>query len=286
MSRHDLRDEDRETQISEMENWFREHYEDPAERTPYESKEGGYLWIYGGPFDAREELECEFGGDVPDDVIDELVNTLEGECFEWAPTSGPEDYEEYVVEDIVQITDYHENFLGSLDKIKSLCTLEVSGLLSGYYLRILYANVITALETYLSDTFIGVVSKDKALMRAFFEKNDQFMKEKILLSDVFRVVDEAETRFNEHVLNIAWHNIGRVESMYSKILGVEFQKEEGKIRAAVVKRHDIVHRNGKTKDGEEVVVSKEDIDGLIEMTRSFVSFIDAQVDVVIESCSM
>ena len=37
-----------------MIEWFNQNFEDPAERTPYESAEGGYQWIWGGPYDARE----------------------------------------------------------------------------------------------------------------------------------------------------------------------------------------------------------------------------------------
>ena len=33
--------------------WFRERFEDPVEETPYNSREGGYLYIWGGPYDAR-----------------------------------------------------------------------------------------------------------------------------------------------------------------------------------------------------------------------------------------
>lgn len=43
-----LRAADRETQLEVMETWFRQHFEDSAERTPYESAEGGYIWIWGG----------------------------------------------------------------------------------------------------------------------------------------------------------------------------------------------------------------------------------------------
>lgn len=34
-----------EEQMEYMEEWFRQRYEDPAQRTPYESAEGGYIWI-------------------------------------------------------------------------------------------------------------------------------------------------------------------------------------------------------------------------------------------------
>src|SRR5208282_1412740 len=95
-----LRNADRETQLEVMKAWFRRHFEDPAECTPYE---GGYVWIWGGPYDAREQLEGEFSGVVPDDVIDGLAEELWRECAEWAPTHTSEDYDE----DIARISQDH-----------------------------------------------------------------------------------------------------------------------------------------------------------------------------------
>jgi hypothetical protein len=48
-----IEDASKEDQMELMEEWFRKHFEDPAERTPYESAEGGYIYIWGGPFDAH-----------------------------------------------------------------------------------------------------------------------------------------------------------------------------------------------------------------------------------------
>src|SRR5260370_41227342 len=76
-----------------MEAWFRYRYEDPAHHTPYDSAEGGYIWVFGGPYDAREQLEEQFQGVVPDEGIEELLDKLHGECVDWAPVHGPDDYD-------------------------------------------------------------------------------------------------------------------------------------------------------------------------------------------------
>lgn len=78
-----------------MVQWFHENFEDPAERTPYESAEGGYQWIWGGPFDAREELDSKFAGLVPESLIEEVVEEIERDGLtEWAPTPSRDDYDE------------------------------------------------------------------------------------------------------------------------------------------------------------------------------------------------
>lgn len=83
----EIEDFDREALIETIKEWFFANYEDPAENTPYESREGGYQYIWGGPYDAREEIEIHFT-DVPEDVIEEIVGELEGTAVDWAPNSN------------------------------------------------------------------------------------------------------------------------------------------------------------------------------------------------------
>ena len=80
-----------EEQLDVMEFWFRERYQDPANCLPYESAEGGYIWITGGPYDAKEVLGEEFGESVRQDPIDSLVRKLESECVDWASKPDPGD---------------------------------------------------------------------------------------------------------------------------------------------------------------------------------------------------
>ena len=38
----------KENQLEVMRNWFFANFEDPANSCPYDGKEGGYAYIYGG----------------------------------------------------------------------------------------------------------------------------------------------------------------------------------------------------------------------------------------------
>lgn len=77
----------RERQKEYMRHWFHQNFEDPAHETPYNSGEGGYLYIWGGPYNAHEQLFDEFGSLVSEDRIEEAANELEGEdgIYDWAP---------------------------------------------------------------------------------------------------------------------------------------------------------------------------------------------------------
>ncbi|EHK9084607.1 DUF4935 domain-containing protein [Vibrio parahaemolyticus] len=87
-----------EEALVEMEMWFYSNYADPADVCPFESREGGYQYIWGGPYDAEEELISEFGGYVKDSVIDKLVSKLNDVCSEWSgcpEEPDPDDYDDY-----------------------------------------------------------------------------------------------------------------------------------------------------------------------------------------------
>ena len=79
-----------EMQREVLKAWFHRNFEDPAQSTPHDSSEGGYQYVWGGPYDADEELRSEFEPlGVPDEVIGEVVEevTRDG-LYDWAPTHG------------------------------------------------------------------------------------------------------------------------------------------------------------------------------------------------------
>lgn len=71
--------------ISLMKTWFFEHYEDPAERTPFESREGGYQWIYGGPYEVEQELFNHFSKQYSEEEIKKAADEIQTETgiYDW-----------------------------------------------------------------------------------------------------------------------------------------------------------------------------------------------------------
>lgn len=111
-------DADRQARIDAMVEWFFERFDDPANRLPYETREGGYQWIDGGPYDAREELEDNFS-DEPEDIVQAAVDKIESEgLFDWAAVSRPEDYDDYADEEPFGEDDLNE-IVRDLDELIS-----------------------------------------------------------------------------------------------------------------------------------------------------------------------
>jgi hypothetical protein len=91
---HDPEDSDAreadEAAIEEMIEWFYQNYEDPANRVPYESAEGGYQWIYGGPETPEEALGDNFGSVYRSDLIEQAATKITDESglYDWSPIPG------------------------------------------------------------------------------------------------------------------------------------------------------------------------------------------------------
>lgn len=79
-------------QVPYLTLWFQGRYVDPAQETSYNGREGGYLWNHGGPYDARDELEAEFGRIAAESAIEAAVEEVESEgILEWAGGGGHPD---------------------------------------------------------------------------------------------------------------------------------------------------------------------------------------------------
>ena len=60
--------------VEAMVEWFFTNFEDPAQSTPWD---GGYVFIWGGPRYAQDELDGAFGGVATDRAITAAVDRIE-----------------------------------------------------------------------------------------------------------------------------------------------------------------------------------------------------------------
>ena len=73
-----------EDAVEQIRGWFFENYEDPVHETPYNGREGGYLYIWGGPYNASDVIWNAFSGVAPDEIVEAAVESIEADGNEWA----------------------------------------------------------------------------------------------------------------------------------------------------------------------------------------------------------
>lgn len=273
----------RERQKEIIKYWFQQRYENPAESTPYESAEGGYIYIWGGPHNALEVLWEEFGTFVDEKLLDSIAGELEEEecTTEWASIPGPDDFDlTYAA------SQFYPRFQKGADTLRALLAQTVGESEKSAFLGLLYANAITLLEAYLSDVFISVVLKYPNLLRKFVESEPVFKERTFPLSELYQYVDGVHDLVREHLKLLPFHRLEKVRMMYKAVLEIGFPSGMADVFKAILVRHDLVHRNGITKEGQAIDLSTLDVDSLLTAVETLVGTLDGQVQSLIEGLEL
>ena len=179
------------------------------------------------------------------------------------------DYD-FEFEAITENNDYSKNFYDEIQNLESLLTLDVPTLeLKNILYRQIFISIIGTLETYLSSAFINRTFDSQENLRRFICSHPEFKNQKFEIREIFDKYDEIENIAQKVMLDTIYHNLPIVRNMYRDTFNINFPNFS-EIYQAVLIRHDLVHRNGFTKDGDQVVIKKEDINQLINNVKSFV----------------
>ena len=206
------------------------------------------------------------------------VNNLATACHNCNIRKGSRDLSDYLREAISKNTQFYQYFNESLAKIRDLVKAKLDNPKSQSTLNnLLFANTIAAMETYLSDAFINTVSNDPVLIRKFMETTPAFSEKKYRLSEIYTWLDDTQKLVTQYLLEIIYHNIFVVKNMYKCTLDIDFPDDMESIQKAIMARHDIVHRNGKSKAGEVLDMSEKDILSNIELIDGFIADVDKQL---------
>ncbi|RON66426.1 HEPN/Toprim-associated domain-containing protein [Pseudomonas fluorescens] len=143
--------------------------------------------------------------------------------------------------------------------------------------KLLFAGIITAMETYLSDTIKKLISRNPSIKRRYVQYEKVFDKN-IKIQDIFRKLERLDKDINNAIDQTSFHNVETVEQLYREVLLVNFSEIHiPELKKAVLARHDIVHRNGKTFSGQQRFFQFNEVLALAALVVSTLTDIDAQV---------
>lgn len=242
-------------QLEVMREWFLDNFEDPVHSLPYESREGGYIWIDGGPYDAHNELSRKFSEYVADDVIQTLGDELSSECPEWAAQVDLSEDEIYVFEYTDQPTEHFREYTTAMEKNHALLHIDVPATVQDTFYGMIFVNLITIMETYLSDTFLSLILGSDKHLRKFVATTPEFKKRKLSIAQVYDSLDNINEIPKSYLKDFVWHRLSAVKKMYEATFDISFPKDLGPIYHAIHVRHALVHRNGRI-DEETVRITK------------------------------
>jgi hypothetical protein len=266
-------------QIEAMKAWFLARFCDPANDTPYNGAEGGYQFIHGGPYDPDDELQARFSGIASDEAIAALVEELYAQVGDnWAPINwGRED--EYDEDYDIELTAADEPLKKLYQRIVEIHGLMgLTGTEDAQKLaeRMAHTAAIAALESFLYETMLYWIEFDEATVKNIVTRIPEFKETEIKLSEIYNKLESLKTDIKGYLQNIVWHNWKKVMPLVRDGLGIKVPSVK-QFEQALGKRHDIVHRSGHTKDGQEVLVTKAEITELCQQISDFASSINQAI---------
>lgn len=205
-----------------------------------------------------------YGGDG------EITDVEDGLSVEEEFPDNEDDYEEY------KSTFFDEHVKDTIEVLDKIDVLDERSRKLLY--RTLYANVISSMEAYLSDRLIQKVMSSEETKRKFVEGFKDYKDEKIAVSDIFKHLENLDSRIIKTLREIIYHKLPRVKNIYNSVLGINLGEKIviSDLMKCIGIRHDIVHRNGKDKEGNLQDISKEDVLELAEKVSKFIGNIECE----------
>lgn len=143
--------------------------------------------------------------------------------------------------------------------------------------RMVFTQQVSALEAYLGDTLIKrVLDSEEALQKLLAQDKD--LKDiKLSLACVSKNPNIVRDTVKNHLQETLFHNLAKVASLYKIALNIDIwpsQEIKKKLFTAITYRHDCVHRDGRDKNGQELLVfTSEYVREVLDAFSSFAKHI-------------
>lgn len=151
--------------------------------------------------------------------------------------------------------------------------------------RMVYASAIAAMEAFLGDVLINAVLSEEVALKRLIEKDSELKKVSIPLADILAKTTVVIDTAREYLAGLLYHNLAKVGVLYKLILEVEIlpdPEHKARLMRAVSTRHDIVHRNGKDKFGQEVELPTAAVFATLADVRRLVEYVDKGVEAAMQ----
>lgn len=216
----------------------------------------------------------------PEHILKKVKNIEDGCRVYLQPWEFDDEYdydEQY--DAITENKNYLQKFKDEISNLEALNSLEIPDeILKGILHRQLFISVIGTMETFLADAFINLTNDNEEFLKNFIGTHPEFKKQKFELREIFEEYSKIKVTAKKVMMDTIYHNLPSVSQMFMDTFKIEFPTIKD-VYEAVLKRHDLVHRNGKTKDGETVVTDERAIKELISKVTTFIYDLASKLDI-------
>jgi hypothetical protein len=256
-----------------MRDWFYANYELPVDVCPYD--EGEYVYIWGGPYEAEEELMEKFGNVYDEEIIRELADELNNESWEW---SGQTIYDEEDIKAFISSSNMPiNNLYNNINLMLELLNINLEEEHRNLLYNMIEVNGVSILETFLYEEFSKRILSDEIKLESFFEKYKPLKEQKISLDKLIKFSKSIKEIALKQLNDMLWHNLPKVSCLYKDILEIDIKNSTDFefLNNMVKVRHNVVHHCncGKDKEGNEIKISRENLEQLFDEVKKIANHI-------------
>ena len=224
-----------------------------------------------------ETLFCDgctkdFEAHIQSAIFETTVSVAGAVDLAWEVLPEPCDFEVWEIESTTQLEMYKK----VTKDIVALLSIDIPLETQSTLHNMAYAQVVTAVEAYLSGIFIHTVINSENLIRKLVESDPELAKRQFSLKEIFTQWAELKMLVARYLKDLIFHDVKKVKPMYQSVLGIDFGDVSWLFRAVLI-RHDCVHRNGFDKEGKQNKIDKKAILELVVNCTGLISAIEEEI---------
>ncbi|MBY7704053.1 hypothetical protein [Vibrio harveyi] len=148
-----------------------------------------------------------------------------------------------------------------------------------FHRKLYFSNVISLMEKYLSDLFLHEIITNEATFN-LMTSAQKFKTQKYAVQEIFN--GDVKEKVINSVKNLVWHRLNDIDPLYKHTLDIRIHIHTG-LTDKIALRHDLVHRNGFTLNGEPVTISNEDLNECINTVSAFVDNVEGKYQAYLQA---
>jgi hypothetical protein len=180
---------------------------------------------------------------------------------------------------------YHEqeysfayiSFLQSTADITKILNSHISPDVSTTVYKMLYVHAVTILESYLGDTLKTLVLKNSVYVSNAAKNLHEIKERKLKPYDVLSDKEIVEKLVSAQLSEYLYHDVVKTLELYKVCLDFKYSYDLGEVIKATKLRHDLVHRNGKDKNGKHISLSVQDLKSSLHEIENLVKYLDKEL---------
>ncbi|MGX1126545.1 HEPN domain-containing protein [Pseudomonas sp. HLS-6 TE3448] len=170
-------------------------------------------------------------------------------------------------------------FSAELETAFSLLTISNSPSHTGTINKLVYAHAVTLLETLISSVIQKLLVSERDLLLSLITHYKKLNGIPITLQQIAQEPKIVESTVLKKLSELSFHNVSTIQQVLQAMFGDAMKGiDVSAIGRITDKRHDIVHRNGKTIKDEPIQLTTEEVQQAIRSIRSFAEDLKSRIN--------